>query len=79
MYNRILLFNDVKKHYSFVIMSAMAAEITGAWIFFTQGKKTSKLRANGLCEGNPPVTGGFPSQRASNAEHDVDVPCVKET
>ena len=21
-----------------------------------------------LCEGNPPVTGGFPSQRASNAE-----------
>ena len=28
--------------------------------------KTSKLRATGLCEGNPPVTGGFPSQRASN-------------
>ena len=24
-----------------------------------------------LCEGNPPVTGGFPSQRASNAEHDI--------
>ena len=24
-----------------------------------------------LCEGNPPVTGGFPSQRASNAGFDV--------
>ena len=26
-------------------------------------KKTSKLYVTGLCEGNPPVTGGFPSQR----------------
>ena len=24
-----------------------------------------------LCEGNPPVTGGFPSQRASNTAFDV--------
>ena len=24
-----------------------------------------------LCEGNPPVTGGFPSQRASNMSFDV--------
>ena len=31
-------------------------------------KKTSKLRVTGLCEGNPPVTGGFPLQRASNSE-----------
>ena len=31
-------------------------------------KKTSKLRVTGLCEGNPPVTSGFPSQRTSNAE-----------
>ena len=31
-------------------------------------KKTSKLRFTGLCEGNPLVTGGFPTQRASNAE-----------
>ena len=29
----------------------------------------SKLRVTGLCEGNPPVTGGFPSQTASNAEN----------
>ena len=32
-------------------------------------KKISKLRVAGLCEGNPTVTGGFPSQRASNAEN----------
>ena len=36
--------------------------------FRSRWKKTSKLRVTGLCEGNPPVTGGFPSQRASNAE-----------
>ena len=33
-----------------------------------RSKKTSKLRVTGLFEGNPSVTGGFPSQRASNAE-----------
>ena len=27
--------------------------------------KTSRLRVTGLCEGNPPVTGGLPSQKAS--------------
>ena len=27
------------------------------------------LRVTGLCEWNPPVTGGFPSQMASNAEN----------
>ena len=30
--------------------------------------KASKLRVTGLCEWNPPVTGGFPSQRTSNAK-----------
>ena len=33
-----------------------------------RSKKTSKLRVTGLCEGNSPVTGEFPTQRASNAE-----------
>ena len=28
-----------------------------------RSKKISKLRVTGLCEGNPPGTGGFPSQR----------------
>ena len=38
-------------------------------LFRRRSKKTSLLRVTGLCEGNPPVTGGYPSQRASNAEY----------
>ena len=38
-------------------------------LFRHRSKKTSKLHVTGLCEGNPPVTGGFPSQRASNVEN----------
>ena len=34
-----------------------------------RSKKTSKLRVTGLCDGNSPVTGDFPAQRASNAEN----------
>ena len=34
-----------------------------------RSKETSKFRITGLCERNPPVTDGFPSQRASNAEN----------
>ena len=29
-------------------------------LFRRRPKKSSKLRVTGLCEGNPPVTGGFP-------------------
>ena len=32
-------------------------------------EETSKLRVTGLCEGNSPVTGEFPAQRASDAEN----------
>ena len=38
-------------------------------LFSRRSKKTSRLRGTGFCEGNPPVTGGFPSQRVSNAEN----------
>ena len=38
-------------------------------LFRRRSKKTSKLCVTGLCEGNPPVTDGFPSQRASNEEN----------
>ena len=38
-------------------------------LFMRISKKTSKLRVTGLGEGNSPVTGEFPSQRASNAEN----------
>ena len=34
-----------------------------------RSKKTSKLRVTGLCEWNPPMTGGFPPQKASSAEN----------
>ena len=35
----------------------------------TDQRKTSKLRATGLCAGNSPVTGEFPAQKASNVEN----------
>ena len=38
-------------------------------LFKRWSKKSSKLHVTGLCEGNPLVTGGFPSQRASNMEN----------
>ena len=37
-------------------------------LFRRRSKKTSKLRLTGLCAGNSPVTGEFPTQMASNAE-----------
>ena len=37
-------------------------------LFGRRSKKTSKLRVNGLCEGNSPVTSDFTTQRASNTE-----------
>ena len=38
-------------------------------LFRRRSKKTSKLRAIGLCAGNSPVTGEFPAQMVSNAEN----------
>ena len=38
-------------------------------LFRRRSKKTSKLHITGICEGNSPVTGEFPAQRASNAEN----------
>ena len=38
-------------------------------LFRRRSKKTSKLRVTGLRAGNSPVTGEFPTQRASNAEN----------
>ena len=37
-------------------------------LFRRRWKKTSKLRVTGLWEGNSPVTGEFPAQKASNAK-----------
>ena len=65
------------------MMSAMASQITGVSIVCLTvcwgagkkktKKKTSKLRVTGPREGNPPVTGGLPPQRGSNAENVDDV------
>ena len=38
-------------------------------LFRHRSKKTSKLRVTGLCAGNSPEAGEFPTQRASNAEN----------
>ena len=64
---------SVNVHYNDVIMSVMASQITRLIISYStvywgrRSKKTSKLHVTGLCEGNSPVTGEFPAQRASNA------------
>ena len=56
-------------------MSPMGSQITGVTIVYStvwlggDKKKTSKLQVTGFCEGNSPVTGEFPAQRASNAEN----------
>ena len=38
-------------------------------LFRRRSKKTSKLRVTGLCAGNSPGTGEFPTRMASNAEN----------
>ena len=54
----------------------MASLITGVSIVFLscmsswrRSTKTPKPRVTGLCERNPPVTGGFQSERPSKAEN----------
>ena len=52
----------------------MDSQITGVPIVcYTvcsgEENKTSKLRVTGLCEGNSPVIGEFPTQEASNTEN----------
>ena len=58
-------------HYSDVIMSTVASQITGASVVCStacsSAHQTKHICVTGLCEGYLPVTGGFPSQRASDA------------
>ena len=62
------------QHNNDVIMGVMASQITSLMIvywtvlFRRRSKKTPKLRITGLCVGNSPVTGEFPTQMGSNAE-----------
>ena len=59
-------------HYSDVVMSVMVSQITGVSIVYSTicsgADQNTKPRVTGLCEGNSPVTGEFPAQRACNAE-----------
>ena len=69
--------NDVviSCHYSDIIMGAMASQITSLTIVYSticsvrRSTKASKLRVTGLCAGNSPVTGEFPTQMVSDAEN----------
>ena len=64
------------KHYSDVIMSTMATQISILSIVYSticssadQRNIKAPLRVTGLCEKNSPVTGEFPAQKASNSEN----------
>ena len=51
-------------------MGAMAPQIIGVLIVYsTVYSGDDQRKRPGLCEGNSPVTGEFPSQRASKAEN----------
>ena len=62
-------------HYSDVIISAMASQITDVSIVYRTAclgadqRKHTKLRLTGLGEENSPVTGEFPAQMTSDAEN----------
>ena len=52
-------------------MGATASQITGILIIYSticSGADQRKYRVTDIWKGNPPVTGGLPTQRASNAE-----------
>ena len=74
IYKLICLRCVGNNHYNDIIMRAMAYQITGVSIVYSTlgsglDKKKSKLRVTGLCAGNSPVIGKFPTQKASNAEN----------
>ena len=66
----------VMLNYSHVLRAeliSIAVNPSKSWIYrdlsTCWSKKTSKLRVTGLSEGNPPMTGGFPLQRASGVQN----------
>ena len=61
-------------HYNDVIMDTIASQITSltsvySTVYSDADQKISKLRVTGLCAGNSPKAGKFPSQMASSAEN----------
>ena len=61
-------FFTVNSHELYVISNDQQFGCLFNSLFRVTTKETSKLGITGPCQRNPPVTGGFPSQRASNAE-----------
>ena len=66
----------ISKHYSDVIIGSMMSQITRLTIVYStvysdqkKHQSSASLRVTGLCEGNSPMTGEFPSKRASTAEN----------
>ena len=68
-------YENIIKHYSDVIMSVISSQITGVSSVCStvclgaDRRKHHKALRQWSLWGKPPVTGGFPSQRASNAEN----------
>ena len=75
---------NISLHDGFVLKRRQASTLqwrhNGVWnhrridclrnrLFRRRSEILSKLRVTGLCEGNSPVTGEFPAQRASNMEN----------
>ena len=64
---------SLKWHYGDVIMGSVSNRQSHDCLlnrlFRRRSKKTSKIRATGLCARNSPGTGVFPAQMASNAEN----------
>ena len=53
------------------VMAFQIASLTIVYSIVRSGTdQRSKLHVTGLCVGNSPVSGEFPTQRASNAEND---------
>ena len=50
-------------------LKSVASRLFYSTVCSDADKKTSKLRVTGLCEGNSPVAGEFPTQRAGYAEN----------
>ena len=61
-------------HYNDVILSAMTSQITSLKIVYSTvcsdaDQRNIKAPRHWLCDGNSPVTGEFPAQKATNAEN----------
>ena len=50
------------------VMASQITSLTSVYSFGRRSKKTSKFRVTGLCVGNSPGTGEFPTQMTINAE-----------